>query len=119
MFGYAREKRVDVVFAKMLRKMVGEGNQLTEVSPVEDNLIPHIYCVNHCVAMYKRASEPIYWTPNPWKENQGWMKNDMVFWNRRGPCSQFYHNLLWIFWRQLQIIWRREGKICFQPITLC
>ena len=82
-FGYSREKRINAVRAKILRKMVGEDNQLTikskinlsRLRPAEDNLKPHIYCVNHRVATYNRASEPIYWTPKPWEESQGWVKN--------------------------------------------
>ena len=82
-FGYTREKRVNVVSAKMLRKRLGENNQLTlkskfdlsKLPPAEDNLKPHIYRVNHRVGTYKRASAPISWTPKPWEENQVWVKN--------------------------------------------
>ena len=64
--------------------MVGEDNLLTikskidliKLPPAEESLKPHIYCVNHHVAMYKRASELIYWTPKIWDKNEGWVKND-------------------------------------------
>ena len=75
---------INLVLAKMLRKMVGEDNQqttkskidLSKLPPAEENLKPHIYPVNHRVATYKMASEPIYWTPEPLEENQEWVKND-------------------------------------------
>ena len=67
-FGYTRGKRINVVRAKMLRKMFGEDNQLTMKSkmylskllPAEDNLKPHIYYANEQIASHKRTSEPIY-----------------------------------------------------------
>ena len=72
------KKRINVARAKMLKKMVGDDNQLTiksktdlsKLLPAEGNLKPYIYRVKHRVATYKRASEPIYWTPKPWEENK-------------------------------------------------
>ena len=48
----------------MLRKMVDENNQptiksktdLSKLPLAEDSLEPYIYCINHCVATYKRTS---------------------------------------------------------------
>ncbi|XP_068234763.1 uncharacterized protein [Palaemon carinicauda] len=50
MYGYSRQKSIDTVRGIMLRKMVGEDEQLTTKSkidlshlpPCRDNLIPHI-----------------------------------------------------------------------------
>ena len=54
--------------------MVGEDNKLpmkskiylSKLPPASDNLQPHIYRVNHRLAIYKRANEPIFWTTKPW-----------------------------------------------------
>ena len=106
MFGYTREKRINVVRAKMLRKIVDEDNQLTirskidlsKLAPAEGNLKPHIYHVKHLVATYKRASEPIYWTPKPWGKNPGWVENDNgvleLAWSLRTVLSQSLMDIL-------------------------
>ena len=61
MYGHAREKSVNSVRSIMLRKMVGENEELTTKSkvdlsrlpPCRDNLIPHIARVNYRLANYK------------------------------------------------------------------
>ena len=68
----------------MLKKMVGEDEQLTIKSKVDlswlpacrDNLVPHISHLNHCLACYKRADKPIFWHPKPYDPGQGWEKTE-------------------------------------------
>ena len=84
MYGYAREKTVNGVRSLMLKKMVGEGDQLTTKSKVDlsrlppctDNLLPHIKRVNHRLAMYKRADQALVGCPKPFDIGQGWEKTD-------------------------------------------
>jgi hypothetical protein len=84
MYGYPRQKFIDTVRGIMLRKMVGEDEQLTTKSkidlsrlpPCRDNLIQHICRVNHRLAIYKRADIPIFWSPKPYDSGQGWERND-------------------------------------------
>lgn len=85
-YGESRESSVDVVRAKLLRKMVGQDDKLTAKSKVDlarlppcyDALKPHVQRVNHHVALYKRADESILEKPNPYDEEQGWMRTDGV-----------------------------------------
>lgn len=84
MYGQSRESSVDVVRAKLLRKMVGEDEKLTSKSrvdlarlpPCHFALKPHIQRVNFRTALYKRADQPILEKPKPYDEGQGWMMND-------------------------------------------
>ena len=84
MYGQSRESSVDVVRAKLLRKLVEKHKKLTSKSKVElahlppshSALKPHIQCMNHRVALYKRADEPILEKPKPYDEGQGWMRTD-------------------------------------------
>ena len=99
MYGYAREKTVNGVRSLMLKKMVGEGDQLTTKSKVDlsrlppctDNLLPHIQRVNHILAMYKRADQPLVGCPKPFDIGQGWEKTDLgasvVVWPHSAPFS--------------------------------
>uniref|UniRef100_UPI00358E52DD uncharacterized protein n=1 Tax=Myxine glutinosa TaxID=7769 RepID=UPI00358E52DD len=83
MYGQSRESSVDIVRAKLLRKMVGEDKTLTSKSkvdlarlpPCQSALKPHIQRVNHRVALYKRADQPIIEKPKPYEE-QGWIRTD-------------------------------------------
>ena len=96
MYGYSKEKSVNAVRAKMLKKMVGEDNTLSKDSkidlsrlpPCHHSLLPHIYRVNHRVASYKRACIPIYEKPKPSDIDQGWevKENGLLepVWNK-GP----------------------------------
>ena len=67
MYNQRRASSVDVVRAKLLRKMVGEDNKLTSKSKVDlarlppcySALRPHIQRVNHRVALYKKTAENI------------------------------------------------------------
>ncbi|KAK1891029.1 Arginine--tRNA ligase [Dissostichus eleginoides] len=84
-YGESRESSVDVVRAKLLRKMVGQDDKLTAKSKVDlarlppcDALKPHVQRVNHRVALYKGADESILEKPNPYDEEQGWMRTDGV-----------------------------------------
>ncbi|XP_033987161.1 uncharacterized protein LOC117483109 [Trematomus bernacchii] len=85
-YGESRESSVDVVRAKLLRKMVGQDDKLTAKSKVDlarlppcyDALKPHVQRVNHRVALNKRADESILEKPNPYDEEQGWMRTDGV-----------------------------------------
>ncbi|KAG8011135.1 hypothetical protein GBF38_005801 [Nibea albiflora] len=49
---------------------------LPHLPPCHSALKPHVQCVNHRVALYKRADEPILEKPKPYDEGQGWMKTD-------------------------------------------
>ena len=68
----------------MLKKMVGEDQtlhksskvDLSRLPPCQDALIPHINRVNHRVACFKKAKIPIFESPSPHDENQGWLLND-------------------------------------------
>ena len=96
MYGYSKETSVNIVRTKMLKKMVGEDNDLTKESkihlsrlpPCQDSLLPHICRVNHRVASYKRANIPIFEKPKPSDDNQGWKINEIgileTVWTR-GP----------------------------------
>ncbi|KAK7102311.1 hypothetical protein V1264_020548 [Littorina saxatilis] len=83
MDNYSREKSVDVVRGKLLRKMVGDNEKLTSkckvdlarMPPCQSALMPHIQRVNHRVALYKRAHEGIQERPKPYDQGQGWTKN--------------------------------------------
>ena len=87
MYGQAREKSIDTVRSIMLKKMVGEDEKLTTKSkvdfsrlpPCRDNLLPHIFRVNHRLAIYKRANQPIFWRPRPYEPDQGWEKSEEGF----------------------------------------
>lgn len=84
MYGYRRLKTINDVRGLMLKKMVGEGEQLTTKSkvdlsrlpPCRDSLVPHIGRVNHRLACYKRADQPICENPKPYDPHQGWEKTD-------------------------------------------
>ena len=84
MYTQSRESSVDVVRAKLLRKMVGEDEELTSKSkvdlarlpPYHSALKPHIQRVNHRVALYKRANEAILERPKPYDDGQGWLRTD-------------------------------------------
>ena len=72
---------VDVVRTKLLRKMVGEDENLTSRSkvdlarlpPCQSALKPHIQRVNHRAALYKQSNEAILEKPNPYDDGQGWV----------------------------------------------
>jgi len=78
MYGQSSESSVDVVRAKLLRKMVGEDKKLTSKSKVDlarlpqfhSALKPHVQRVNHRVALYKRADEAILEKPKPYDEGK-------------------------------------------------
>ena len=82
MYGHAREKSVNTVRSIMLKKMVGENEELTTKSkvdlsrlpPCRDSLVPHIHRVNYRLANYKRAHMAIFLRPNPYDPGQGWEK---------------------------------------------
>ena len=84
MYGYSKQKSIDAVRAIMLRKMVGGDEKLrtkskvdlSRLPPCRDNLIPHINRVNHRLAIYKRAENPVFWCPKPYDPGQGWEKSD-------------------------------------------
>uniref|UniRef100_UPI0035902182 uncharacterized protein isoform X2 n=1 Tax=Myxine glutinosa TaxID=7769 RepID=UPI0035902182 len=84
MYGQSRESSVDVIRAKLLRKMVGEDKKLNSkfkvdlarLPPCHSALKPHVQRVNHRVALYKRADEAILEKPKPYDEGQGWMRTD-------------------------------------------
>lgn len=59
MFGYTRENKINVVHVMIQKKIVCENNlstikpkiDLTKLPPSIDNLKPHIYHVNHHIAI--------------------------------------------------------------------
>lgn len=81
MYGVVRESSVDNARVKLLQKMVGQGEKLTSKSKVDLGRLPpcqsalrkHIQRVNHRVAIFKHAHQPIIEKPKPY-EDQGWMK---------------------------------------------
>ena len=84
MYGRSRDTSVDVVRAKLLRKMIGENDKLTSKSKVDLARLPpchsalkqHVHRVNHRMCLYKRADIPILEKPQPYDPGQGWMKTD-------------------------------------------
>ncbi|KAF3854388.1 hypothetical protein F7725_022443 [Dissostichus mawsoni] len=72
--------------------MVGEDDKLTAKSKVDLARLPPCYDalktarVNHRVALYKRADESILEKPNPYHEEQGWMRSDGVLRPRIDVC---------------------------------
>ena len=84
MYGDKRETSVDKVRAKLLRKMVGTDKSLTSKSKVDFSCLPpcwsalepRLHRVNHRVALYKRANQPIIERPAPYDDKQGWMLSD-------------------------------------------
>jgi len=87
MYGQGRETSVDVVRAKMLRKMVGENENLTTKSkvdltrlpPCRNSLVPHVGRVNYRLAIYKRANQACFWRPKPYDNDQRWVKTEEGF----------------------------------------
>ena len=77
MYGHARERSINSVRSIMLRKMVGEDEQLTVKCKVDlsrlplcrDNLVPHIWRV-------KRAEKADFWRPKAYDPGQGWQKTE-------------------------------------------
>lgn len=84
LYGHRREKSINSVRSKMLRKMVGEGKKLTTKSKVDlarlppccASLQPHNNRANHRACLYKRADEAIVEKPKPYEDGQGWRKTD-------------------------------------------
>lgn len=80
LYGYPRETSVNLVRAKMMKKMVGENEtisrksniDLSRIPPCQYSLIPHLERVNHRVAGYRRAAETISEAPKPQSNGQGW-----------------------------------------------
>ena len=85
MYGHARERSVNAVRSIMLKQMAGEDVKLTTKSkvdlsrlpPCRDNLVPHIWRVNHRLAHYKRADQAIFEHPKPHDAEQGWEKTEI------------------------------------------
>ena len=79
----------------MLKKMVGEDEQLktkskidlSHLSPCRDKLISYIRRVNHSLAIYKRADIPIFWYPKPYDPEQGWQRSDEGVLEPVWPCD--------------------------------
>ena len=84
MYAKPREKAINTVGSIMLKKMVGDDAQLSSKSkvdlallpPARDNLIPHLWRVNHRLATYKRADKAMFEFPKPHEDEQGWEKTD-------------------------------------------
>ena len=84
MYGYPREREINLVRSKMLKKMVGEDEplnmkskiDLARLPPCRDSLIPHCQRVNYRLATYKKAHIPIFEKPKPYEDNQGWTRGE-------------------------------------------
>ena len=85
MYGYTREKSVDSVRSIMLKKMLGENEELTirskvdlaRLPPCKDNFIPHVWRVNYRLANYKKKLNRRYFgAPIPPIQAQGWEKTE-------------------------------------------
>ena len=84
MYGEPREKSVNLVRLKMLKKMVGEDDSLNQKSkidlsripPCQDSFIPHCQRANHRLGRYKRADDAIIEYPKPYEPGQGWDKKE-------------------------------------------
>ena len=82
-YGCNRETSVNAVRHILLKKMVGDEENLTELSkidlsklpPCRDSLIQHVKRVNYRLANYKKSKDPIFWRPNP-TDGHGWQKNE-------------------------------------------
>ena len=81
MYGYDKDTELNEIRLKMLKKMVGEGEELksssskvdlTKLPPCQSNFITHLQRVNYRAAHYKRAQKPVYDAPKPSDPNQGW-----------------------------------------------
>ena len=91
-YGYHRHKSIDTVRGITLRKIGGENDQLTTkckvdlsyLPPFRGNLIPHIQCMNHRLAIYKRADVRSFWSPKPYYHEHGWERNEVTFWSQCG-----------------------------------
>ena len=85
MYGQSKVSNLANARANMLRMMVGDGSELSSKSSVEfgrvppcrSSLEPHIYRVNHRVAIFKREYLPNIEIPSPTDEKQGWVINDL------------------------------------------
>ena len=83
MYGQQRETSVNKVRAKMSKQIVGDNETLSlkskvdfsRIPPCLNSLLPHLQRVNHRVACYKRAHEPIVERPKPYDREQGWARN--------------------------------------------
>ena len=80
-YGYPRIACLNEVRVQMLKKMVGEDDNLTSKSKVDISRLPpcknahtpHVQRVNYCVALYKTAPVAIIEKPKP-TEGHGWLK---------------------------------------------
>ncbi|XP_060575157.1 uncharacterized protein LOC132732701 [Ruditapes philippinarum] len=86
MYGCPRERSVNTCRAVLLKKMVGDDEQLTmkskvelsKLPPCQDNLCQHIRRVNHRLGILKNAHTPVIEHPEPHDEGQGWTKKNEV-----------------------------------------
>ena len=84
MYGHDRERSINSVRSIMLKKMVGEDEQLTvkckvdlsRLPPCRDNLVPHIWRVNYRLATYKQAEKENFWRPKAYDPGQSWQKTE-------------------------------------------
>ena len=82
MYGYSRETSINEVRYLMIKKMMGDDDTFTtklkgnpaRLPPCRDSLLPHIWRVNHRLALYKGANWIISEDIQPYDEMQGWKK---------------------------------------------
>ena len=85
-YGYHSESKLNTIRAIMLKKMVGEDDELTRklkvkfsrLPPCANSLLPHVDRVNHMVAIFKRSHVPLYEATKPY-DGQGWVKEGDLF----------------------------------------
>ena len=112
----------------ILRKMVGEGKQLTtesrldlsQLPPCRDNLIPHIYQVNHGLVIYMRAYITIFWFRKPYDPEQGRGKKlwgifgaNIILWASTFP---FFNRLSWANFGRTGTVWWHWGRTIWPRI---
>ena len=118
MYAQALEKYVNAVRSIMLKHMVGEDEELTSKSivdlsrlpPCRDNLVPHIYRVNHRLAHYKNLAWRSYAAPSPTILDKAGRRRTRASWNQ---C------VMWPFlplpsltcWRKLLTKWKRKKRM--------
>ena len=105
MYGYQREKNLNEVRTMMLTKMVGNDKtinpkfrvNLSLLPPCVDAHHPHVDCVNHRVALFKRSNIPIYDAQKKHtKDKDG--KNTVISLNQFGHMDLFCHPLSLTSW---------------------
>ena len=108
MYGHDRERSINSVRSIMLKKMVGEDEQLTvkckvdlsRLPPCRDNLVPHIWRVNYRLATYKQAEKENFGVQKLMILVRADRRQRRAFWSLCGPAAPAYPLLSLICWRK-------------------